>query len=380
MEYHKKSKLFLLILLLLFCPYLFLNISCEKWVGQAATYQLIDGKKTANGDFFDKDGLTVACNGFKLGAEIKIINPKNGKKITVIVNDRIDERSSYFVLFTPKVAKELEFEWETGLVVVEANFADVNSTERLAINGLVREGEIDIETLTKFPDIKWPEDNQLVTDETPTVKEDNGYPTEEKKDIPEKDTKIAKLDTDENNGHIEKEEDQYETMPEKEQSISPDEKMKKYAMSEDVEDKAEKKEEIKEEKITEKESQLPEKEEEIAMVTPEEKKDKPELDMDTKDAEIKEKEQPVKETPPEKITWIKSLEKGKIYIRFSTALNKIEGERRFRLFKKIFPDVIGVEAGDKYILYIGPIPEDKIDAALNNIRRFGFRDAYITKE
>ena len=382
MKVYIKSKLFFLILFLLLSPFLFLKISCEKWVGQAATYQLIEGKKTANGDFFDKDNLTVACNGFKLGAEIKIINPKNNKEVTVIVNDRIGESSSYFILLTPKVAKELEFEWQTGLVVIEANFSDVNSTERLAINGLIREGEIDIETLTKFPDIKWPEEDKIITDETPIIQEDNGYPLKEEKEIPDKDIELTKIDTDEKNGYIEKEEDQFKTMPEKEKTVSPDEKMKKYVLSEDIDDKKESKieEDIKEE-VVKKESKLPEKEKKIVMASPETKKEKIQLDIDTKDTVIEEKEEIIKEeTPAEKLAWVKTLEKGKVYIRFSTAFTKVEGDRRFSLFKKIFKNVIGVEAEGKYILYIGPITEDKIDTALDNIRRFGFRDAYIKKE
>ena len=43
------------------------------------------------------------------------------------------------MLLTPEAAKELEIEWETGLIVVDASFSDVNSTERLDINGLVKE-------------------------------------------------------------------------------------------------------------------------------------------------------------------------------------------------------------------------------------------------
>ena len=53
MKFHTKSKLTLLVLLLLFFPLLSLKISCEKWVGQAATYQLIEGKKILIIDEYD---------------------------------------------------------------------------------------------------------------------------------------------------------------------------------------------------------------------------------------------------------------------------------------------------------------------------------------
>lgn len=372
MKINNKFKFFTLLLLFLLFP--FISLYCEKWVGQAATYQLIEGEKTTSGDFFDKDSLAAACNGFRLGAEITIINPNNGKEITIIVNDRIKENSNYFILLTPKAAKELEFEWETGLVVIEANFSDVNSTERLAINGLVREGEIDLETLKKFPEINWPKDDKIITDKIPTIHEKEDYPEKEEKEIPEKDTKIAMIDTDEKNGYIEKEKDQYENVPEEEEKLTPEEKMKKYILSDDIDEKAE----GKKEDIIVKEDQLPKKEDKIAMI-PEEKKEKTELDTDTIDIEKKDKEVPDIITPPEELIWDKALIKGKIYIRISTAFNKVEGDRRLSLFKKIFPNVIGVESEGKYIIYIGPVPDNKIDVYLNNIRKYGFKDAYIIK-
>lgn len=394
MNFLKKFKIFMIVCFFITTP--FTSIFCEKWAGQAASYQLIDGSKTASGEFFDKDSLAAACNGFKLGAEVVIINPKNYKKITVIINDRISPDSTFFILITPKAAKELGFEWETGLVVIDGNFSDVNSTERLVINGLAREGEIDPETLKKFPDITWPEDEKIVADQLPTEHKDNGFPIKEENEIPEKDTKTAKLDTDEKNGKtVEKKEleelDEQENLkPKNEEALTPEEKTNKYSMNEDEKngtEKTVKEEKVEKEPIIEKEIIEPKKEDKIALVLPDLKKQENKIDIDTKDKEVvKEtlKEEKVEEKIIEKkeeqpVVWEKDLLKNKIYLRFSTTPDKKEGERRYRLFKKVFVDIIGIEKEGKYILYIGPITEEQIDPLLKKIRNYGFKDSYITK-
>ncbi len=373
-------------IILIFCFFIIIpltNIFCEKWVGQAASYQLIEGAKTANGDFFDKDSMTVACNGFKLGAEVTIINPKNGKKVNVIINDRISTDSTYFILLTPKVAKELGFEWETGLVVIDGNFSDVNSTERLAINGLIREGEIDLESLKQFPEINWPKDEKIVTEKQPTEYKENGIPEKEEKETPDIDTKTAKLDTDEKNGKIEIEVEEKEILePKKEETLTPEEKMKKYVMNEDEKNGVIKEvieEKVEKEIIEEKEILEPKKEDKIALVLPELKKEENKIDIDTKDIEIKIEEKVIEKIEEKPIVWEKDLIKDKIYLRFTTTPDKKEGERRYKLFKKVFVDIIGIEKGGKYILYIGPITEDKIDYLLKKVRNYGFKDSYITK-
>jgi rare lipoprotein A len=46
------------------------------------------GKKTASGENYDPDGLTAAHPTFAFGTVLRVTNPKTGKVITVIVNDR----------------------------------------------------------------------------------------------------------------------------------------------------------------------------------------------------------------------------------------------------------------------------------------------------
>ncbi len=46
------------------------------------------GKKTASGEIFNPQDLTAAHKTLPLGTKLKVTNPKNGKTVTVRVNDR----------------------------------------------------------------------------------------------------------------------------------------------------------------------------------------------------------------------------------------------------------------------------------------------------
>lgn len=171
----KKYISFLIFITILFSIQI---INAEKWVGQIATYQLLDGEKTESGEPFKSSTLSAACNGFKLGSTVEVINIENGQKINVTVNDRIKGESKYFMLLTPEASKQLGFQWETGLAVVNAQFSDVNSTDILPITGLVSEAKKDSESLKRFPDIEWPEtvNKNSIND---NIKNENLYLPEE---------------------------------------------------------------------------------------------------------------------------------------------------------------------------------------------------------
>ncbi len=58
-------------------------------IGQASWYGLhFQGKKTANGEAFDMNGLTCAHRSLPLGSWVRVTNLKNRKSIFVRVNDR----------------------------------------------------------------------------------------------------------------------------------------------------------------------------------------------------------------------------------------------------------------------------------------------------
>lgn len=46
------------------------------------------GSRTASGQRFDPHGLTAAHRSFPFGTRLLVINPRNGKSVTVTVNDR----------------------------------------------------------------------------------------------------------------------------------------------------------------------------------------------------------------------------------------------------------------------------------------------------
>lgn len=46
------------------------------------------GQRTANGERFNAHGLTAAHRHLPLGSVVKVVNPANGKAVTVRINDR----------------------------------------------------------------------------------------------------------------------------------------------------------------------------------------------------------------------------------------------------------------------------------------------------
>ncbi len=46
------------------------------------------GKRTASGEAFDANGNTAAARTWPLGTRLTITNPKNGRSVTVRINDR----------------------------------------------------------------------------------------------------------------------------------------------------------------------------------------------------------------------------------------------------------------------------------------------------
>jgi len=46
------------------------------------------GKKTANGEIFDPDGLTMAHRTLPFGTRVRVTNLENQRSVEVVVNDR----------------------------------------------------------------------------------------------------------------------------------------------------------------------------------------------------------------------------------------------------------------------------------------------------
>jgi rare lipoprotein A len=61
--------------------------SCSQGVRIVSAYYF-EGRHTASGQRFDPNGLTAAHRTFPFGTRLVVINPHNGKSVTVTINDR----------------------------------------------------------------------------------------------------------------------------------------------------------------------------------------------------------------------------------------------------------------------------------------------------
>ena len=57
----------------------------SSWYGMGDGFH---GQRTANGERFNAHGLTAAHRHLPLGSVVKVVNPANGKAVTVRINDR----------------------------------------------------------------------------------------------------------------------------------------------------------------------------------------------------------------------------------------------------------------------------------------------------
>jgi rare lipoprotein A len=61
----------------------------KTWVGNASWYGAeFNGKKTANGERFNAEGLTAAHPNLPFGSWVRVVNLRNGKFELVRINDR----------------------------------------------------------------------------------------------------------------------------------------------------------------------------------------------------------------------------------------------------------------------------------------------------
>ena len=67
------------------------------------------GKKTASGEPYDKNGLTAAHKKLAYGTKVKVTNIANGKSVVVTVNDRLGASSPAVIDVTRRAAEELDF-------------------------------------------------------------------------------------------------------------------------------------------------------------------------------------------------------------------------------------------------------------------------------
>lgn len=67
------------------------------------------GKKTANGEIFDQNAMTAACNVLPLGTWVRVTNLNNDQQVVVKVNDRLHYRMRRIADMSQGAAEKLGF-------------------------------------------------------------------------------------------------------------------------------------------------------------------------------------------------------------------------------------------------------------------------------
>ncbi len=86
--------------------------SCGKFItetGKASYYgDDFNGKKTANGQPFNKNALTAAHKTLPFGTVVKVTNLSNGKTVTVTINDRGPYAKGRIIDLSEKAAANID--------------------------------------------------------------------------------------------------------------------------------------------------------------------------------------------------------------------------------------------------------------------------------
>jgi rare lipoprotein A len=91
----------------------------KTYFGTASYYaDKFKGRKTANGDNYDPENLTAACNVLPLGTWIKVTNLKNRKTVLVRTNDRLHPKMNRLVDLSKAAALILVYA-KSGLTKVK---------------------------------------------------------------------------------------------------------------------------------------------------------------------------------------------------------------------------------------------------------------------
>ena len=78
--------------------------------GTASYYaNKFNGRKTANGEIFNQEKLTAACNVLPLGTWVRVTNLRNGRSVIVKVNDRLHSKMKRVVDLSRAAAQKLNF-------------------------------------------------------------------------------------------------------------------------------------------------------------------------------------------------------------------------------------------------------------------------------
>jgi rare lipoprotein A len=98
-----------------------INAKAERGIASTYSTKLV-GHATASGQVLKRDGLTAAHNTLPFGTRLVVTNKRNGRKVTVTVNDRGPYRKGRIIDLSPAAASELGMR-RAGLAPVELRIA-----------------------------------------------------------------------------------------------------------------------------------------------------------------------------------------------------------------------------------------------------------------
>ena len=76
--------------------------------GKASYYaNMLHGRKTANGEHFNRKNYTAAHRSLPFGTMVRVTNLENGRKVVVTVNDRGPYMRSRIIDISPAAAKKI---------------------------------------------------------------------------------------------------------------------------------------------------------------------------------------------------------------------------------------------------------------------------------
>jgi rare lipoprotein A len=95
------------------------NFLTGKQIGIASYYSdKFHGQRTANGERYNKNGLTAVHAYLPFGTVLRVTNLKNNRSVSVRVNDRARPRNKRLLDLSKRAAKELGF-IKSGLAKVQ---------------------------------------------------------------------------------------------------------------------------------------------------------------------------------------------------------------------------------------------------------------------
>lgn len=95
--------------------------------GKASYYaRMFEGKETASGEVFENQELTAAHRTLPFDTEVEVVNPENGKTVSVRINDRGPYRKGRIIDLSRAAARELGM-LDSGIIDVIIRYPKIEA-------------------------------------------------------------------------------------------------------------------------------------------------------------------------------------------------------------------------------------------------------------